>query len=260
MNLPDYEALLNRFYTRLLRPGQTAVDVGAHIGTHALPIAQALGPRGHVFAFEPLPACRETLGQALAAADPARSAPVELFPYALGNREGTTDYINAVDAPWLSGLHERIYDVPTRKEVLRLEVRKLDSLGLDLRKLVYIKIDCEGGELDVLRGAAQTIAQHRPVISFEFGASSIGAYNITPRDMFDFHAANDYRIFDILGRPLDGDAFVASAEWQQVWDYIAIPAEKSRIAHMLAADYEPMPPTLGERAGALLERLLPGRR
>jgi len=51
--LPDYELMLEQIYRAALRPGDIAVDIGAHEGRHTLPMARAVGPSGSVFAFEP---------------------------------------------------------------------------------------------------------------------------------------------------------------------------------------------------------------
>src|ERR1700757_3992531 len=41
------------FLLRWLAPGMTAIDIGANVGAYSLPMARAVGPHGHVFAYEP---------------------------------------------------------------------------------------------------------------------------------------------------------------------------------------------------------------
>jgi hypothetical protein len=69
------------------------------------------------------------------------------------------------------------------------------------------------------------------VVTFEFGANSIGDYGITVGEMADFWIEREYRIFDILARPLaTRDAFAESATVQSVWDYVALPGEAASLS------------------------------
>lgn len=145
---------------------------------------------------------------------------------ALGDASGESEFVVARDAIAYSGLQERVYDVPTAVERIPIEVKRLDEFTRDLGSLDYIKIDAEGGELHILRGASATLARFRPVVTFEFGASSIGEYGITVLEMADFWIEREYQIFDILARPLTTrEVFADSATGQQVWDYVALPEE-----------------------------------
>jgi FkbM family methyltransferase len=222
--MPDYEQLLEYFYCSLLKAGDVAIDAGAHTGRPTLPIARAVAPGGRVFAFEPLPLARAQLDHSIAIG----AAGVSVYPYALADREGEDEFVVAVDLPAYSGLKTRIYDGPTRLERIRVDVRMLDSLLADADRLDYIKIDAEGGELGILRGAKALLARFAPVVTFEFGANSLGNYGITVEDMADFWVGRPYAIFDILQRPLNRDAFILSAKRQDVWDYVALPVDRAK--------------------------------
>jgi FkbM family methyltransferase len=224
--MPDFELLLERFFLSILHPGDTAVDVGAHTGRHTMPMLRAVAPNGRVFAVEPLPVAREELRRRLRT-EPGSRTHVTIYPFALSDHEATEEFVFAVDLPGYSGLKERIYDYPTRIERIPVEVKTLDGLLADAPALQYLKIDAEGGELGVLRGASRLIARLSPVITFEFGANSLDNYGISVEDMAAFWKERPYRIFDILGRPLEPDAFVESAKRQEVWDYIALPSDRT---------------------------------
>jgi FkbM family methyltransferase len=220
----DYEGKLQRFYERMLRRGDACVDVGAHSGRHALPMARKVGPRGSVMAFEPIPRCFAGLAEQLRAGGPAFAC-VKLHACALSDVEGRAEFVLAIDLPEYSGLHERVYDGPTRLERIDVETRRLDGFTASLANLRYIKIDVEGGEWNVIKGAADTIARLRPVISFEFGKNSYAGYGVDPGALFDYFAGQRYRLFDLLGTPLGREQFVASSIRQDVWDYVAAPRE-----------------------------------
>jgi len=227
----DYEARVQAIYESLLRPGDVAVDVGAHMGRHLIPMARCVAPTGRILAFEPLPMCRESLAVAFDREWADLWPVVTIHGCALGDRSGQTEFVVAREAIGYSGLKEREYDVATTLERIPIEIRRLDEFALDLASLAYIKIDAEGGELHILHGAAEILARFRPVVTFEFGARSIGEYGITVQGMADFWIEREYRIFDILGRPLaTRDAFAESATVQSVWDYVALPGEAASLA------------------------------
>ena len=221
---PHFESILQITYETILKDGDLAIDVGAHNGRHSLPIAKAVSPSGRVFAFEPLGACRELL--ATTASVEGLDDVTKLYPYALSDYEGESYFVVAKDALGYSGLRERTYDVPTRLERVPVSVRRIDDLFLSLPSLQYIKVDAGGGELHILKGAAMCIDRFRPFVTFEFGANSIGNYQITSEEIAAFWADNHYRIYDITGLhlPALGD-FVQSAIAQKVWDYVAVPSE-----------------------------------
>jgi FkbM family methyltransferase len=232
----DFEARVQRVYEAVLRPGDVAIDVGAHRGRHLIPMARCVAPIGRVLAFEPLPVCREYLAASFARDWPDLGAIVTVHDCALGESSGRAEFVIARDAIGYSGLRERTYDVPTSLERIPVDVRRLDEFALNLASLAYIKIDAEGGELHILRGAREAIEKFRPVVTFEFGASAIGQYGVTVLEMADFWIERGYHLVDILGRPLPTrDAFAESATLQQIWDYVALPEGAGPLADRVVA-------------------------
>ena len=96
-----------------------------------------------------------------------------------------------------SGLRERIYDKPTRLESITVSVRTLDALNLPLSSLKFIKIDVEGGEYDVLRGARGCIKRCKPVITFECGESAFVNYGTTREALLNEFFNLGYDLYDI---------------------------------------------------------------
>jgi FkbM family methyltransferase len=222
----DYEGRLNLFYESLLSIGDTAIDIGAHSGRHTIPMAMKVGSTGKVIAFEPQPLIREKLKENIAAARLQNTVCIECC--ALGNYEGNVDFTIAVDLPEESGFRKRhVYNGSTSIEIITVDVRKLDSYSFD--QLKFIKIDTEGAELDVVLGSVRIVEAHRPVIAFEFGAASFLSYHDKPELMYQFFDQRYYSIYDILGKKLNADSFVKSSIDQNIWDYIAIPNERSAL-------------------------------
>jgi FkbM family methyltransferase len=189
-------------------------------------MSQAVSPDGRVHAFEPVPSAREQLKKAAIASDPNGDV-IVIYPYALSDRQGVSEFIVAIDLPEYSGLKTRIYDAPTRIERIEVELRSLDSLFENAIRLDYVKIDAEGGELGILSGAATILDLLNPVVTFEFGANSIGGYSISVEDMDSYWRCRPYALYDILGRLLNSEQFVKSAVKQEVWDYLALPRERA---------------------------------
>jgi FkbM family methyltransferase len=154
------------FLRALHRPG-TIVDVGAHDGALTVPLAGLPGAR--VVAFEPLPPAFARLRAAVA------GLAVELRPQALGVGPGRL----SLEAPVIGGiLREQWASVAKdyaaiaaadprgeRIERWEVEVIALDSLGLT--DVTAMKLDAEGAEEEVLRGAEATLRRCRPVLTVE---------------------------------------------------------------------------------------------
>lgn len=148
-----------KLLARTLRPGSTFVDVGANVGFHSLLAAQLVGAAGRVFAVEPAPWALRLLEANVW----RHRAPVVVLPFAAADRPGRAILAQADDHR--SGAHLVAGDAAGGVEV---ETRPLDALvaqgGADV-----IKVDVEGAEPLVLRGAAGLLARSpRAVVVVEF--------------------------------------------------------------------------------------------
>jgi len=148
------------FHTRLFRPG-TILDVGAHDGLLTVPLARLPGAR--VVAFEPLPSAFARLEAACAG-----MSNVTLRREALGAAAGAL----TLSVPVLEGVAAEQWASLAKDfsrfgavETHAVPVITLDSLGLG--DATHMKVDAEGFEEEVLRGAAETLARCRPVLSLE---------------------------------------------------------------------------------------------
>jgi len=147
-----------------LRPGDVAFDVGANVGLFTLVMARAVGPQGRVFSFEPHPAARARLQAHL---EENHCANVEVVEAAASDRAGTQTLHDAADAAFASVVgvlpgHEGggVLDVPTTT----LDAR-WTAAGCPRVRLV--KVDVEGAEESVLRGAAELLDVSRPALLVE---------------------------------------------------------------------------------------------
>jgi len=142
-----HEAAVQAEVSALLRPGDVFWDVGSHIGLFSLVAARAVRSTGRVHCFEPVPQNRARLEQVLR----RNGVPAVVHPYALGDQARTLEM-----RPHASSLMWKVVDDRERGTVA-VEGRTLDDLATVLGLPQLVKIDAEGAEVSVLRGARSLI-------------------------------------------------------------------------------------------------------
>jgi FkbM family methyltransferase len=217
----DFEHMLEQHYRRFLGRGDGVIDVGAHTGRHLVNFIECVGDSGHIIAFEPLPFAYEHLRARY------RRANVVLKNAALSDTEGVVSFVHAQGTPEESGLRERAYNSPdaAKPRVIEVAAEKLDRYVDAIARLKYIKIDVEGGEMNVLSGGARMLSVHRPLVSVEYGRPGYSAYGHTLFTLFDFAEANDYVMYDIFANRLGREQWPQSCD-SICWDFFMVPAEK----------------------------------
>lgn len=154
---PDRTRAQARFYATLLRPGDLAFDIGAHMGNRSRALVQA-GAR--VVALEPQTICLRVLRLTLPRA-------VVLVPRAVGATPGTARLQVAPRHPTVTtlstGFRQEAAALPGFGHVdwsatQEVEVTTLDALIAAHGVPAYIKIDVEGHEAEVLAGLSQPVA------------------------------------------------------------------------------------------------------
>ena len=148
---PDAELQTKRWLMRNARPDWVALDIGAHIGVYSIVLSRLL-TNGTVHSFEPTETVR-MLRENLAAHGCANVAVHEV---ALGARSGDID--EPIYRIWGAEPDRRSYHFSTVDDFVR-------SAGLT--RLDFVKIDVDGFDLNVLEGAAETLARHDPWVVVE---------------------------------------------------------------------------------------------
>lgn len=160
---------------------RTALDVGAHIGTWAYNLAPVFRT---VRCFEPVQEHRDCLTMNLVAEN------VYIMPVALGDRAGmVTMYTgpNSTGDTWVDP------KVPGGS----VQMMTLDSLEYD--DVDFIKIDAEGFEEPILRGAAKTIRKCAPVICVEQKRDFPRKYGLQPQGAVAYLETLGYRVAQEIG-------------------------------------------------------------
>ena len=174
-----YDRQTRRVIQRVCKLGSNCVDVGCHKG-EILDLFLRYAPQGTHYGFEPIPDLFDVLVKKYA------GAKCRFFNIALSDRPGTSSFNYVVSNPSYSGLLKRNYDHPNEKDTsITVRTERLDDLVPAEAQVDLVKIDVEGGELLVLRGAVQTLTRCKPVVIFEHGLGASELYGATPEQVYD---------------------------------------------------------------------------
>jgi FkbM family methyltransferase len=187
---------------RFLRPGDVAIDIGAHTGDTAIPIALAVGPSGLVLALEPNPYVFPVLEQN-ARLNPERTN-IRPLNFAAMRAEGVYEFQYGEQGYSNGGYHEGMRKWQHGSAFnLRVEGKNLqDFLTREHPALVprlrFIKVDAEGFDLAILETLADIIRGWRPYLQVEMFSlrKSAGAYR---RQLYDFLVRHGYDVHRIEG-------------------------------------------------------------
>jgi FkbM family methyltransferase len=216
---PDRETVDNRHLELLLgfllAEDSNCVDVGANQGRFLHHIT-ARAPRGRHIAWEPVPHLAARLRETFPG--------VEVHEAALAETPSeATSFVLVKDDPAYSGLRERDYPDDYKTEDIRVRVERLDDELPPDYVPTLLKIDVEGGELGVLRGAAETILRHKPLIVFEHGTGASEHYGTTPEAIHELVCGEfGMRIFDMDATgPLSAGELTELFKTGARWNYLA---------------------------------------
>jgi FkbM family methyltransferase len=192
------------------------VDIGAANGKVLSEIAR-VAPRGRHIAYEPVAEFHTILA--------SQFPQVDVRPVALSDANGETTFTYVRDRPWVSGFRERDMRGGNTLETIRVRTARLDDDLPDGYVPLFIKIDVEGAEEMVFRGALETITRHRPIVAFQFGRGSAEYYGTKPADMYRLLTSDAaMRIFDMDGSgPYTLDAFEKAYDTNSHFHFLARP-------------------------------------
>lgn len=195
----------------LIRPGDLVFDVGANKGNWSKQI-HSIKPGLRIYAFEPVPPTFSVLQQTL------RGTDVAAFNIALSDKDEQKTFYHYTNNSQIEELSS-FYRRPEVEKGLNIAVRpiQVQSRTLDsfcsehaIERIDFLKIDAEGGELDVLAGAAALLARKRiNVIQFEYGGTFQDA-RVTLRQAYDLLSRSGYQIYRIIP-----DGLVSIREWRE---------------------------------------------
>jgi len=186
---------------KLCKPGMTVFDIGANVGSHTLPIAKCVNEQGKVYAFEPVPwalgKLRKNLGlnhfnnifiQPIALSDYIdENAEFSLRASFKTTSEKPVDEDGSLNHNWWNAC-----------EKVKVSVETLDNFVArkNIAKLDVIKLDVDGFEVKVLKGAKKTLKSLKPVILMELAPSWLKAKGDGVDELLLLFKGYGYRFYD----------------------------------------------------------------
>ena len=186
---------------RYIPEGSTTIDVGSNVGDFSRRLSD-LSQGGMVLAFEPQSMPRSVMTVANFFKGKKR---IMVFPMALGDEEGMVTLKIPIKKKKNVGVglahigseedFKARFDV--KKELV--QVTRLDTVleRIEAGPISFIKIDVEGCELKVLRGAVKTIETHRPVVLCEIDHDREDRFGTTTSELLEFFQSRDYCVRSI---------------------------------------------------------------
>jgi FkbM family methyltransferase len=148
---------------RLSEPGELALDIGAHVGQMTSVLATCVGPSGRVIAVEPHPETFRLLSRNVSGWTEDPIATIELWQIALSSRSGVGKLTVWSDFSWdtaTASLLRRGAPTYGAARTVDVPVARLDE-KLRGENIGVLKLDVEGSEFEVLKGAERLLAAHR---------------------------------------------------------------------------------------------------
>jgi len=208
---------------RILKPGDVFIDVGSYHGWFALAASAVVGKSALVLAFEPNSHAYSILVRNVALNG---SQNVRAFNLALSSTNGKVWLYKGPDDESSSALTF----VPGGIGREQVDARRLDDilaeLGID--SVALMKLDVEGSEAAVLRGAMSMLSQSRPILVFELYPVVTQRLEVSPRDAWDLLSSIGYAFFRVSDRvltPLPAFPMVPEGTFLNV---VAIPNDQVR--------------------------------
>ncbi len=205
---------------RLINESSNCIDVGCHVGS-MLDLFVKMAPRGHHIAFEPVPWKARWL---------VRKYPqVQVKQMALSDMTGEVEFSIVLGHSGFSGL-ATAQSRSQRTREIKVACERLDRLVPADHRVDLLKVDVEGAELMVFRGAEGVLQRDRPPIIFESARDAMTLFGRKPADIFDHLAGQyDYSLFTPRGflegaKPLTPEEFDSAHDYPfKAFNFLAIP-------------------------------------
>jgi FkbM family methyltransferase len=217
----NFEQGEQSFLLRYLELGMTVLDIGAHQGLYTLLASKKVGEHGHVIAFEPSPRELRRLRLHLFL---NRCRNVYVVPSALGGSEKTAElFVCLGQETGSNSLRPPAVSEPVSKVQVRMTTldRYLQRARMD--RVDFIKLDVEGAELEVLKGAGQLLSSFKPIILCELADVRTEPWGYRSIDIFEFLEAHGYCLFSVTP---SGKLRSCPKKTQYHENLIAVPEEK----------------------------------
>lgn len=203
----EYETV--RAYRRLLKPGDTVLDIGANIGAHALPLAHCVSPAGRVIAFEPTAYAYDKFRRNILL-NPRLASMIQAEQIMLVDSDDTRVEPRLYSS-WQ--IHDTAADTHPKHGGRLMNTTGAQNMTLDRYitehkpgAVSLIKIDVDGHECQVLRGARELLQRDKPILLMEIMPYGLDESGASLDELLRILTTHGYKLYELDGRtalPLD---------------------------------------------------------
>jgi FkbM family methyltransferase len=202
-----------RAYGRAVKPGDVVLDIGANMGSHVLFLADAAGPTGKVFAFEPTAYAYKKLTTNIAL-NPVLARTITAEQIMLVD-DSAAPIPDAIYSSWplsapVDAQHPKHLGMPMQTTGARQMTLDdyLETVGAPTVR--FVKMDVDGYECTVLRGAQKMLKRDKPLLLMEMMPYGLAEAGGSLEELLGLLSAAGYRPFRLDGTPLPADASIAT--------------------------------------------------
>lgn len=189
-----YDRQTKAVIRKVCKRDSICIDIGCYKG-EILKVMMDHAPDARHIAFEPIPEQYDFLQKKF-------GSKADIFPFALGDENKETSFQHVISNPTYSGLQRRQYKGEEEIREIIVQERRLDDVIAENRPVTLIKIDVEGGEFNVLKGAERILKQWKPYLIFEHGIGGSDKYGVDPKDIYTLLHEAGYKI-SLMGNYLN---------------------------------------------------------
>ena len=174
-----YEADTVEEFKKIIKPGMTVIDIGAHVGYFTRLFSRLVGKRGVVIAFE-----ADINNYNLLNKNTHLKSNVKNYHVAVADKNGTVDFFKTVDK---TGSHSLVAS-ETRPDKITVSAQTLDDFLAEkaISQVDIIKMDIEGGEPLALKGMTDTLSNNKNIkMIMEFSPENISESGAEPKVLLD---------------------------------------------------------------------------
>ena len=202
------------FIRKFVGPGMVVADVGANIGIYTLYLSRLTCGTGQVHAFEPSPRNFQRLRSNVAGL-----GNVVLNNSAIGDRKGSI-HLYLSD---LLNVDHRTYDSNDGSRRIDVPVTRLDDYFTLGARVDFIKVDVQGFELSVLRGATRILSENHGIrLLIEYWPYGLMQASVSPQEVIEFAESLGFYIMTTNGVIFDSRSMLSSAviDEHKYWNLI----------------------------------------
>lgn len=202
----------------LVRPNMHVVDIGANIGINSKYYSKMVGPNGFVYAFEPDVVNFNYMKWVL-----RKCKNIHLVMSAVGSYDGATKLFLSSEL----NVDHCTFDTGDSRKAVDINIVSLDNYFKHKNGEYFVKIDVQGAELDVLKGAYQFLQNNEKIyVLFEFSPYCLARSNTNPESLLEFVRSLNFILVDIESGREFGDWHHLKKE--NVLDYCNLLAVRGR--------------------------------